>query len=74
MEVFWSCAPKRLQLEEEFAQAGARYTSVLHEQLLAAMTSDAEGFSQAERAISDAAQERERAMDALMEHITKHGC
>jgi hypothetical protein len=58
----------------EFARAVTRYTSALHEQLLTAMTNDADGFSQAERAISDAAQERQRAMDALMEHITKHGC
>jgi len=65
---------ERLQLEKEFAQAVARCYSALNEQLLAVMSSAAAWFLQTERAISDAAQEHQRAMDALMEYITKHGC
>jgi len=74
IEVFWTMCSERLQLEKEFAQAVARCYSALNEQLLAVMSSAAAWFLQTERAISDAAQEHQRAMDALMEYITKHGC
>ncbi len=64
----------RLRLEEEFAQAVARCASALNEQLLAAMRTDTEGFSQSERAIIVATKERQGAKTALIEHLKNHGC